>query len=123
LIAALAPTYKMPCRQTLTKLIEKKHQEEKEKLVKQMEVLEFVSLTSDVWTSNFTQKGFQTTTVHFIDANNQLVSRVLQTNDFNLRQHTGEEIALSIKSTLKQFKLYDKGKLNEINKYILYISI
>ena len=58
----------------------------KEQLCKELE-LQYLALTTDLWTSNAT-KAYLTVTAHYIDDNWRMVSQVLQTREMP-EQHTG----------------------------------
>lgn len=55
IISVIAPTFKVPCRQTIRARIEKKYDEERRRLLSQLEDVTSVAITTDTWTSNSTQ--------------------------------------------------------------------
>nr|XP_043887485.1 E3 SUMO-protein ligase ZBED1-like [Solea senegalensis] len=50
-VGKLDPTYTLPSRQALKKMVGEKYEEEKAKAKAQLQSVEAVSLTSDMWTS------------------------------------------------------------------------
>jgi hypothetical protein len=109
--------FSMPSRQTLTSLIEKRYVSSKQQLINELKLVDSISLTSHGRTSNYSQKGFQTTTAHFIDEKGELIARVLETNDFGLNSHTGQEISKIITKTLDNFKIFNKSEFFNQNIY------
>ncbi|KAA8524372.1 hypothetical protein F0562_010795 [Nyssa sinensis] len=76
---SLQPMFKMISRNTLKSDILKIYEREKSKTIKLLENVESrISLTSDIWTSNQTKKGFMAVTTHFIDDAWVLQSRILR---------------------------------------------
>ena len=70
------PTYTLPARQTLSKImIPKLAKEERDKLKEDMEDAKWVAITTDEWTSR-TTTAFLGVTIHFLK-DGKLVSRLL----------------------------------------------
>ena len=99
---SLNPLYKMPCRKTVGKYLEKIYEEEKADLIETLSGHP-VALTSDLWTSNALE-GYIGLTGHFISKNWELYAKVLATRHVRNR-HTGENIAHEIKNLIKEFKI------------------
>ncbi|CAG2240412.1 unnamed protein product [Mytilus edulis] len=59
LMSIIAPEFKIPSRNTIKSRIEKSYSDKKESLIKELNLIDSVSLTSDTWTSNAT-KSFLT---------------------------------------------------------------
>ncbi|KAA8538184.1 hypothetical protein F0562_027792 [Nyssa sinensis] len=71
--------FKMISRNTLKSGILKIYEREKSKTIKLLENVESrIALTSDMWTSNQTKKGFMAVTAHFVDDAWVLQSRILR---------------------------------------------
>lgn len=62
----IAPEFKIPSRNTIKSRMEKVYCDKKEKLITELDQIEYVSLTTDMWTSNST-KCFITVIEHHID--------------------------------------------------------
>ncbi|KAA8526021.1 hypothetical protein F0562_007879 [Nyssa sinensis] len=76
---SLQPMFKMISMNTLKSDILKIYECEKSKTIKLLENVESrIALTSDMWTSNQTKKGFMAVTTHFIDDAWVLQSRILR---------------------------------------------
>ena len=70
------PTYTLPSRQTLSKImIPKLTKEEKDKLKEDLKDAKWVAVTTDEWTSR-TTTAFLGVTIHFVK-NGKLISRLL----------------------------------------------
>ena len=100
LLRHLEPGYKIPSRTHLTTLIKKQWKDGQEALGAVLKTPDFISLTTDIWTSRSTQ-AFETTTAHFLSSDWEL-KRVLETRLFS-GSHTGVRIAEKIKASLKQY--------------------
>ena len=110
LLNFFAPDYKIPCRETITKRIEKIFENEEAELVKELERAVHIAVTTDGWTSQQTQKLFATYTVAYVDPEKGLLkNKVLRTNRF-AKAHTGVNIYEDMESTFKDFKI--SGKIN-----------
>ncbi|CAG2204924.1 unnamed protein product [Mytilus edulis] len=106
LMSIIAPEFKIPSRNTIKSRIEKSYSDKKESLIKELNLIDSVSLTSDTWTSNAT-KSFLTVTEHHVDKDWNLQSNVLVTREMPER-HTGENLAERLKSTISEFELDGK---------------
>lgn len=79
LVAALDQRVKLPCRSKITKsLLPSMYEEIRSNLIDQLGKISFVSLTTDIWTSK-SMASYMTFTVHFIDGNFEMQSKVLST--------------------------------------------
>ncbi|CAC5384340.1 unnamed protein product [Mytilus coruscus] len=106
LMSIIAPEFKIPSRNTVKSRIEKSYSDKKESLIKELNLIDSVSLTSDTWTSNAT-KSFLTVTEHHIDKDWTLQSNVLVTREMPER-HAGENLSERLKSTISEFELDGK---------------
>ena len=59
--------YKVPCRDTITKRIEKMFESEEKNLILDLEKAAHVAITTDGWTSQQNQKLYVTYTVAYIE--------------------------------------------------------
>ena len=65
-ITIIAPEFKIPSRNTIKSRIEKIYCDKKEKLITELDQIEYVSLITYTWTLNST-KSLMTVTDHHID--------------------------------------------------------
>ena len=100
LLRHLEPGYKIPRRTNLTTLIKKQWKDGQEALGAVLKTPDFISLTTDIWTSRSTQ-AFEMTT-HFLSSDWELKRCVLETRLFS-GNHTGVRIAEKIKASLEQY--------------------
>ena len=81
--------YKVPCRNTIAKYINKIYDDGKSDIIKDMNGLP-VSLTSDLWTST-ANDGYISLTGHYIDQNWKLCAKTLASRRMEDR-HTEKNI-------------------------------
>jgi len=107
LIRVLEPRYTIPSRQHFSdNLIPKIYNATKLKLIDELADVEFVSITSDGWTSRSTQ-SYETVTCHYINKDWELQNKVLQTRIMT-ESHTGEHIAAMLENCLKEWHINGK---------------
>lgn len=106
LMAIVAPSYTVPCRNTIRARIVKRHDTEKSTLAENLKNASSAAITTDTWTSNST-KSFLTVTSHHVSDEWQLHSNVLVTRDMP-EKHTGENLAKRLKDTVDEFGLTGK---------------
>ena len=99
---SLNPQYKVPCRKTVSKYLQKLYEEEKADLISTITGLD-VSITSDLWTST-AQQGYIGITAHYISSDWILSSKVLGTR-LVVERHTGTNIASEILKIKTEFQL------------------
>ena len=75
----------------------------REKIVEQLESVEFFSATTDMWSSN-TMEPYMSYTEHFIDSHWKLQSRCLETL-YTPADHTAENLADGMKEILENWNL------------------
>lgn len=97
-IRMLDPRIRLPSRNTITyNYLLEAYEEAKQRLLKQLESTEFVSLTTDLWSSR-NSESYITVTCHYILAgHNRVFSRVLRTV-----QMDGSATAVNIAAKLKE---------------------
>ncbi len=99
LVGMLDPTYTLPSRLTLKKMVEEKYKEAKEKAKEEVKKARAVSLTSNMWTS-LHMDAYLAVTCHFINENDQMSTVLLGVGTFS-NSHTSENIA-EVKSALME---------------------
>ncbi|CAM4569352.1 unnamed protein product [Leuciscus chuanchicus] len=92
LIHALDPSYIIPTRHALKKMVASKYEEAKRKAKANMEKATAVSITSDMWTS-INMDAYLAITCHYIDDSYKLNTVLLDVEKFPNR-HTAENMAL-----------------------------
>ena len=97
--------YKVPCRDTITKRIEKMFESEEKNLILDLEKAAHVAITTDGWTSQQNQKLYVTYTVAYIQLESgKYKNKNLKTNRFG-KSHTGINIYEDIDNTMQAFNL------------------
>ena len=91
LLSTLEPSYQVPSRKHVMKVLRTLYEAEKEKLLEELRQVEYVALTGDFWTSVATE-SYLGLTAHFISSDWQLMSRVLQTRELT-EHHTGIQMS------------------------------
>lgn len=106
LIQSLRPEYTLPSRKTLSdKILPELYNDIKCKIIKMLEEIEYISITTDLWTSS-SNKSYITVTGHFIH-NFEFYSVVLATKEVKTT-HTGENIGEAITNILETFHVLHK---------------
>lgn len=102
------PRYQCPSRQHLTStLLPQVYDEEKQKLKAQLERVEWVSTTTDCWTS-VNNTGFMAITIHFYDAVKQQLATKLLSCKVLHGSHTGVAIREEHEAVAEEFGVKDK---------------
>ncbi|XP_066585542.1 E3 SUMO-protein ligase ZBED1-like [Prorops nasuta] len=102
-VKALCPLYKIPCRSTITTLIEEKYEVLSEIIKLQLHTTEHLSLTTDIWTDPLNIKSFLGLTSHYI-CDNKLKSVALGVTELKER-HTAEYIEMWLLNTVDEWKI------------------
>ena len=106
LLTEIDPRYEMVSRKRLTQqLLPEKYYAEKANLMQEMDGVEYITITTDCWTSRQTE-GYMTVTAHFINTQWQLRSRVLSTALVE-----GSHIAQKLASAMQ--KVFQAWGINE----------
>ena len=107
LLHKMDPRYTIVSRKHMTyNLLPELYNSEKVKLLDKLKQVDHVSVTTDCWTSR-TVDPYMTVTVHFVDQNWQINSRVLSTTKVE-GSHTGEKIADELRGVFKTWGIEDK---------------
>jgi hypothetical protein len=108
LIKRAWPHYKMPCRQTFTTKIEKLYLDYVVLLRDKLSQAKHVAITSDGYSQKYTQRQFDTISVHYLSKNHTLESAVLDLVHVNAVSHTGEVIQDILRIILDKYDLKSK---------------
>ncbi|XP_076666311.1 E3 SUMO-protein ligase ZBED1-like [Andrena cerasifolii] len=65
-VKAITPLYKLPCRKTVTNMIEEKYVVMSNRIKSQLSNVEHLSITTDIWTDSLNVKSYLGVTCHFI---------------------------------------------------------
>ena len=104
LVEHFEPRYVMPSRKYFaTTVLDGLYNRCKTRLHQMIENQEFLSLTTDIWTSR-ARDGFISLTGHFIDSNWNRVSVVFNVREFNER-HTAVNISDTMRSMINEWDL------------------
>ncbi|WAR27086.1 ZBED1-like protein [Mya arenaria] len=95
--------YKLPSRRDITRRLEKKKDEVKDKVRTDLETCDNVSITHDSWTS-LKNESYETVTAHFIDNSWTLKTAVLGAMKVE-GSHTAQNISTSLKKTQAEWNL------------------
>ena len=106
LVTLLDSRYDIPSRRTIMRMLPEKYRKVRAAVEVLLVETEYVSLTTDIWTSRATQ-GYITLTAHFLTHSWELKNVVLET--FNLTcEHTAENIASILKRIVREWRIEDK---------------
>lgn len=109
LLHTLDPKYQTPSRKHLsTVLLKRKYDSVKNKILKQLEGIESINLTLDLW-SNRQMKSFLGVTGHFISKDWKMESMMLVCNHIRGR-HTAENIVSWYDEITSEYDITDKIK-------------
>lgn len=104
LIKMLAPNYTMPSRKTISNsLLLQMYESTLEKVKAELNDITALSLTTDGWTS-INNEHFIALTVHFINSDTVLCSRLIGCINYN-EKCTSEELANFLMATAKKWKI------------------
>ncbi|XP_044586625.1 zinc finger BED domain-containing protein 6-like [Cotesia glomerata] len=117
-VRTVSPLYKLPCRKTVTSLIENRYNTTKSILIKRIDEADFVSFTSDILTITNSTRSFLVLTVHFIDSTKGNNSTSLQSINLCAQKlsqsHTAEYIKEIWNGICEEFEI-DKSKIVSIS--------
>ena len=102
----LEPAYQVPSRRTVMKYLTDMQDKIKASLLQEMDRMEFVSLTTDFWTSKAVD-SYLGITAHFVTPDWKLESRVLQTAQME-EQHTAPNVADELEKAVEEWRLTNK---------------
>jgi len=106
LLGMLEPGYKVPCRQTTTSHLEAMHRTVSNKLEEKLSTADFISMTTDIWTS-LANEAYISFTASYVDESWVLKSPVLSTVPIPER-HTQTIIAEHLSDLAEKWAISDK---------------
>jgi len=71
-----APMYKIPSRKTMTNLIKTKYEVLSELIKSKLSQIEFLTITTDIWTDTINTKSFLGMTIHFLNGSSVTLDSV-----------------------------------------------
>lgn len=108
LVKYLEPRYVMPCRKHFScKVVPDMYNECKDSVKQKLQEAEFISITTDMWTST-NNDDYLSLTVHFVDTSFVLKHFCIEVIPFPEVSHTGENICNFITQTLHDWDLHKK---------------
>ena len=105
-VKEICPEYEVPSGYTITKIMEKMYEDEKEKLKTELKEQEFVAVTSDGGSSS-NSASYQDTNVHYITENFELKSKILSVKE-NKETHTADNYRKNTDEVLEEFNIEEK---------------
>ena len=104
LLHTIEPKYEPPSRKAITtNYIPKLYHETRERMKGKVSSAQSFSITTDMWTS-LANQAYMSVTAHFINAEFQLESVLLDTREF-LEAHTASNIATELEAVLDEWDL------------------
>lgn len=108
LVKHLEPRYTIPSRNHFaTKVIPEMYSETKAKVMDLLQDSDYVSFTTDMWTSS-SNDDYMSLTAHFADSSYCLHHLALEAVPFPEISHTAENISTFITAVIREWKLSDK---------------
>lgn len=106
LIATLDPTYQVPSRKHVMKVLHEMRDDVTARLQAELGSAESVAVTTDHWTSH-AMDSYLGVTVHFITGDWELVTRVLQVAEVR-ESHTAVNVAHDLQAVVEKWELESK---------------
>ncbi|XP_066599447.1 E3 SUMO-protein ligase ZBED1-like isoform X2 [Prorops nasuta] len=103
LMKNIAPLYKVPCRKTITELMADKYSVLSNLVQSELDNIENLSITTDIWTDPLNVKSYLGITVHYL-VKDSLKSITIGVVDLSER-HTAEYIQLCLETELDKWKI------------------
>jgi hypothetical protein len=105
-ISNLLPYLHIPSRRTLGRRIDDLYKTEKEMLIKELQCIQHLSVSIDLWSSH--KRAFMGITLHYVDEKSlQIVSHALGCRRFKY-SHTGNKVAEMMTKIFDEFKISTK---------------
>jgi hypothetical protein len=97
----------LPCRSTFTAEIDKLYNVTCSQLIRELLLVDQFAITSDGWSSKYSNKSFSTITIHYIEPNSRshLKSLTLDTLAYGQVSHTGQHIKEIIEKSLIKWNI------------------
>ena len=100
------PRYTLPTRRTVATEIKKLDTNQKEELKNQLESAEWVTITTDLWSSRAVV-SYMAVTCHFLSATDELTTKALSVQSFHARE-TNENIKERLLGVLGEYNITEK---------------
>ncbi|XP_061905499.1 E3 SUMO-protein ligase ZBED1-like [Entelurus aequoreus] len=108
LVQVLEPSYVLPTRKTIKKMLVTKYEEERERVKLEVQQAVAVSITADMWTS-VNMEAYLALTCHYINDNLQLCTSVLGVQYFP-QSHTADNLAQVKRDMMADWAITNKVK-------------
>ena len=102
-VKAIAPLYTLPCRKTVTNMIQEKYEVISNRIKSQLSNVEYLSITTDIWTDSLNVKSYVGVTCHFI-LNDEYKSIVIGVNELDER-HTSEYLQMQLLKVINYWQI------------------
>lgn len=101
------PEFSIPSRTTVSRLIEGDYESKIDIVKNELSNVRFIASTTDGWENEFNHHTFCTVTIHYLDPTDeiQLKSRVLNTVEFGLLNHTAVNIANKLEEVYDRWQI------------------
>lgn len=106
------PHYALPCRKTLTKLMNDKYDILKLKIIQDLEEYPSYSVTCDIWT-DVSQKSYLGATIHYLSSNNLEIQSTNLCVEALDAEHNASYISATLMAVFEKFKL-QKNKVTAV---------
>jgi hypothetical protein len=107
-VKTVEPRYKVPHRKTITKQLEDKFEETKVRIIRRLDEIQWMSLTSDIWTDPMNAKSYISLTAHYIKET-KMESIIVAVKPLAV-DHTADNIMIIIEDILLDWNI-DKQKV------------
>jgi hypothetical protein len=104
--ARFDPEYKLPSRQTFTRLLDERFDKLRPELIKKLESIDKFAMTTDGWSAQFTADKYETITLHYQE-DGQLKHFVLETLLFQ-KKGLAVNLAALLRDCLKRWGVLGK---------------
>jgi len=119
-VNCLNPNYNLPAKTKLKELFDIHYMSTRELMIKKLSALEFISITTDLWTSKYQKKSYGGFTAHGISINMKPIAIKLGIHEISIA-HTAENLEIFIKKVLRDFSIYEKVLFHAVdNPKMLY---
>lgn len=109
LMKLVAPLYKIPSRRTFDELLDKKYEFVSNMLKEKLSGIQYICLTTDVWTETHQTRSFLGVTAHYVSNDtDDLKLQGVTLGVYELEErHTGENLAQKLKEICTKWNIKD----------------
>lgn len=103
----LNPSYVLPSRSTITRMLPNKYEDIYNKVKDELSSIEYMTLTTDMWTSQMKTESYLALTAHFVSQDWKLKTVLLECSRF-VGPHCGEDIKRELLKICQRLNVADK---------------